>query len=239
MESYYKKAINRIHNINIEQYLNIANKRYEEVRSRGEYTADATLIAEYYRRVVVLLQFMSKDSASILMGMSKVIHPHNEPIDIDRLLDICPNLKEIDFMILRIICCNYLQWCSLLDTGNPIAMKYHDIYEPMMKLIERGGGRISIHHHELVGGFGAFSRSISTSRGDMEEFDISDRALERRIKEVEHAEAYLKAYKLGASDTYTCLRCGNKLIIQENKERCGVWYKIKCETKHCYDQNFH
>ncbi|MFB6367903.1 hypothetical protein ACFCP7_28530 [Paenibacillus elgii] len=194
------------------------------------------LIAEYYRRVGVFLQFINKDSAFILMGMSRLIH--KEPIlEYDNLLTICPNLKDINFTIFKANCFNYLEWCCLIDNGNPIAIKYQDIYEPIIKLFERGGGQISIHHSELVGGFGAFPRSISASRGDMKEFDISDKALELEIKEIEHAEAYLKAYLHDSNVTSKCIRCGNRLLIQKNQSYGDSWYKIKCETDNCFDDN--
>ncbi|WP_245700002.1 hypothetical protein [Paenibacillus glacialis] len=230
--------MNRINNIDSMQYLDISHKRYEDIRSRGEYTADATLIAEYYRRVGVLLQFMSKESVSIFTSMSKIINNEIENLDYDNMYTICPNLEGINLSVFKIICFNYFQWCTLLDVGDPIAIKFHDIYEPIIKLFERGGGQISIHHHELIGGFGAFTRTISASRGDKKELDISDQALKQEIKEVEHAEAYLKEYKLDSSATNNCVRCRNRLVIQEKESYGNRWYKIKCETKTCYDQNF-
>ncbi|MEK8132957.1 hypothetical protein WMW72_34265 [Paenibacillus filicis] len=237
MENYFLKAVMRINSIDEKQYVNISHKRYRDFRSKGEYTADATLIAEYYRRVGVFLQLMNEESAYILLGMSKLIH--KEPIlDYDNLLTICPNLKKINLTIFKAICFNYLEWCCLIDSGNPLAIKYHDIYEPIIKLFERGGGQISTHHHELVGGFGAFPRSISASRGDMKEFDISDKALELEIKEVEHAEAYLKEYLQDRNVTRKCIRCASRLFIQENQSIGGTWYKVKCETEKCFDDNF-
>ncbi|AIQ19587.1 hypothetical protein H70357_24915 [Paenibacillus sp. FSL H7-0357] len=238
METHYTRAVNRINNIDAKYYIDISNKRYEDVRSKGEYTADATLIAEYYRRVGVLLQFMSIEGVSIYAGMAKIINNEIELLDFDNLFKICPNLEPINLTVLKMICSNYIQWCILLDAGDPIAVKFHDTYEPIIKLFERGGGRISTHHHELVGGFGAFGRSIHASRGDMKEFDISDQALRQEIKEVEHAEEYVKEYKLDSSVTKNCLRCGNRLIVQENEGYGGKWYKIKCETNICFDQNF-
>lgn len=181
--SYFTRAVNRIKNIDVTQYFDISRKRYNEIRSKGEYSADATLIAEYYRRVGVLLQFINKNSLSIYSLMSEIIEKDTDNLDYDTFLLICPNLKDINLPVFKIICFGYLEWCSLLDNGHPIALKYPDIYEPIIKLFERGGGQISIHHHELIGGFGAFPRSISDSRGDMKEFDISDSALDQIVKE--------------------------------------------------------
>ncbi|NEN82592.1 hypothetical protein [Paenibacillus elgii] len=237
MKNSYSRAVKRINSIDTKHYLNISHKRYRDIRSKGEYTADATLIAEYYRRVGVLLQFVNIEGVSILMGMSRLIH--KEPfLDYDNLLTICPNLKEINLTIFKVICFNYLEWCCLIDKGNAIAIKYHDIYEPIIKLFERGGGQISIHHHELVGGFGAFPRSISASRGDMKEFDISDNALDLEIKEIEHAEAFLKGYLFDRNVTSNCIRCRTRLLVEENQSIGGTWYNIKCETEKCFDDNF-
>lgn len=58
--SYYEAAVERINNIDANLYIGISNKRYEEVRSRGEYEADSILIAEYYRRVGVFLRLSQR-----------------------------------------------------------------------------------------------------------------------------------------------------------------------------------
>lgn len=237
--SYYELAVERIKNIDANQYIGISNIRYEEVRSRGEYEADARLIAEYYRRVGVYLQFISKEVTSIYVGMDLLLGYKMADNEWDELLVTAPNYKKIDFYLMKLLSMHYLRWCSLLDSGNNIALQFPDIYEPMMKLFERGGGRISTHHHELVGGFGAFSRSIDSKRGDKNPIDISGKALATIIEEIELAEVYLEEYKRGNLTEKNCIRCGNTLLIQSNITEHGYqWYKIKCETKDCFDNNF-
>ncbi|MNC11856.1 hypothetical protein D3C75_595650 [compost metagenome] len=237
--NYYESGVERIRNIDANLYIEISKKRYEEVRSKGEYEADANLIAEYYRRVGVFLQFISKEAASIYIGMDMLLGFKMEENEWDIFLETCPNFNKIDIMLMKLISIHYLRWCSLLDVRDNIAVQFPDIYEPMIKLFERGGGRINTHHHELVGGFGAFSRSIHANRGDMTPFDISDVALENIIKEVELAEGYLADYKNGNLSENNCIRCGNKLLILPNLSDYGYqWYKIKCETKDCFDKNF-
>jgi|GEM_PF-3201454 len=237
--SYYELAVERIKNIDANQYIGISNKRYEEVRSNGDYKADASLIAEYYRRVGVYLQFISKEVTSVYVGMDLLLGYKMADNEWDDLLVTAPNYKEVDFYLMKLLTMHYLRWCNLLDSGNNIVLQFPDIYEPMIKLFERGGGRISTHHHELVGGFGAFSRSIDARRGDMKPFDISDKALELIIKEVEFAESYVVEYKRGNLSEKTCIRCGNRLMIQSNITEHGYqWYKIKCESKGCFDNNF-
>ncbi|MDY8045299.1 hypothetical protein UY416_03210 [Paenibacillus polymyxa] len=236
--SYYELAVERIKKIDAKQYIGVSNKSYSEVRSRGEYKVDARLIAEYYRRVGVYLQFISKEVTSIYAGMDMLIGYKMADNEWDELLGKCPNFVEIDFMLMKLISIHYLRWCTLLDSSNNIALQFPDIYEPMIILFERGGGQISTHHHELVGGFGAFSRSIDAKRGDKKPIDISDNALKTIIEEIELAEAYLVEHKKGNLTEKYCIRCGNRLIIHSNNDFGQQWYKIKCETKDCFDNNF-
>ncbi|MFB0845260.1 hypothetical protein [Paenibacillus oleatilyticus] len=237
--SYYKEAAERIKSIDPNLYVGILKKRYEEVRSRGEYEADSILIAEYYRRVGVFLQFLSIEATSIYVGMDMLIGYKMDENEWDNFPVKFPNFKEIDIMLMKLFSIHYLRWCSLLDSGNLIALQFPDIYEPMIKLFERGGGQISTHHHELVGGFGAFSRSIDSRRGDKKPFDISDYALKLIINEVEHTEAYLAEHKRGSQTEYTCIRCSSRLLIQSNITEYGYqWYKIKCESDDCFNKNF-
>ncbi len=113
--SYYELAANRIRNIDPNLYIGISQKRYEEVRTKGEYAADATLIAEYYRRVGVFLQHLSKESTSIYVGMDWLIG-YRIPDDAwDNFVVDFPNFKDIDLMIIKLLSMHYLRWCSLLD----------------------------------------------------------------------------------------------------------------------------
>lgn len=237
--SYYEEAAKRIKSIDPNLYVGISKKRYEEVRSRGEYKADSILIAEYYRRVGVFLQYLSIEVTSIYVGMDMLIGYKMDENEWDNFPEEFPNFREIDIMLMKLFSIHYLRWCSLLDNSNLIALQFPDIYEPIIKLFERGGGRISTHHHELVGGFGAFPRSIDARRGDKKPFDISDHALKHIINEVEHAETCLAQFKRGSRNEFACIRCGNRLLIQSNITEYGYqWYKIKCESDDCFNKNF-
>ncbi|WP_145047923.1 hypothetical protein [Paenibacillus xylanexedens] len=237
--SYYELAAKRIRNIDPNLYIGISQKRYEEVRTKGEYAADATLIAEYYRRVGVFLQHLSKEATGIYVGMDLLIG-YRIPDDAwDNFVVDFPNFKDIDLSLIKLLSMHYLRWCALIDEKNGFALQYPDIYEPMITLFERGGGRISTHHHELVGGFGGFPKTIYATRGDMNPFDISESALKKIIEEVEFAEAYLEVYKNGDLTERNCIRCGNRLLIHSHITEYGYpWYNIKCESESCFDKNF-
>lgn len=237
--SYYELAAKRIRNIDPHLYKGMSQKSYKEVRSRGQYEADAILIAEYYRRVGVFLQHLSKGGTGIYVGMDMLIG-YRIPDDAwDNFVVDFPNFTDIDLMLMKMLSMHYLRWCALIDDRNSFALQYPDIYEPIIKLFERGGGQINTHHHELVGGFGAFSKTIYATRGDMNPFDISESALEKIIEEVVFAEEYLEVYKTGDLTERACMRCGNRLLIHSYITEYGyAWYKIKCESENCFDRNF-
>lgn len=49
------------------------------------------------------------------------------------------------------LCQYYLEWSYLIDMKNEVAIEYRDLYEPIIKLFERGG-KISYHQNELICG---------------------------------------------------------------------------------------
>lgn len=55
----------------------------------------------------------------------------------------CPILEDINNLYIKAICYYHLEICSLVDEGVEEANEYRDLYEPMIKLLERGGVFIS------------------------------------------------------------------------------------------------
>lgn len=93
MNVFYNGALSRLQRIDVEPYIVNLHKRYHEFRMDAEYEADAQLIAEYYRRVGVLLQELSVDGVSIWAGMAQVAKR-----DDSQLLDYeqsCPRCAPI------------------------------------------------------------------------------------------------------------------------------------------------
>lgn len=235
----YERACERVGRIDVGSYVGNEKKRYEEIRSKGEYEADSVLIAEYYRRVGVFLQSISEEATSVYMGMDMLIGYKFAEDGWDDFHERFPRFKPLNNWMMKLLCMHYLRWCSLIDAGEEKALQFPDVYEPMIVLFERGGGGISTYHGELVGGFGAFSKTIHSNRGDKAPYDIGEEALRRTIKEIEVAEAYLSEYKVGNIEEKACLRCGNRLEIQEYlSEYSGKWYKIKCKSENCFSRNF-
>jgi len=237
--SVYERACERVWKIDVERYIRNQGKRYEEIRSKGKYAADSVLIAEYYRRVGVFLQSISKEATSVYIGMDMLIGHKVAEEAWDEFHAQFPQFKPLNHWLMKLLCMHYLRWCSLIDAGEEKALQFPDVYEPIIVLFEKGGGGISTHHGELVGGFGAFSRTIHSSRGDQAPYEISEEALRHTVKEIEVAEAYLSEHKIGNVEEKACLRCGNRLEIQEHiSEYGGKWYQIKCRSENCFSRNF-
>ncbi|WP_037289559.1 hypothetical protein [Saccharibacillus sacchari] len=239
--SVYERACERVGRIDVERYIGNEGKRYEEIRSKGEYEADSVLIAEYYRRVGVFLQSISKEAAGIYAGMDMLIGYKIAEEAWDEFHAQFPQFKPLNNWLMKFLCMHYLRWCLLIDAGEEKALQFPDVYEPMIMLFEKGGGGISTHHGELVGGFGAFSKTIDSSRGDQKPYDISEEGLTRATKEIEVAEKYLSEYKAESLEKKMCIRCGNHLEIQEHPSQYlygGTWYTIKCKSPNCFSRNF-
>jgi hypothetical protein len=71
-----------------------------------------------------------------------------------------------------------LEWAYLIDQELPIAIQFQDLYDPIIKLFERGG-RIQYHHHELICGRYAWPRNPLHYPRIFEPKDIRDEVLDR------------------------------------------------------------
>ncbi|NQX64628.1 hypothetical protein HQN90_00670 [Paenibacillus alba] len=238
MNDFYNNAVKRINNIDPSIYSKVTMKNWKSFRSKGEYRSDAVLIGEHFRRVGELLQYISKNSTHFIISLAELITNDVMEFNSEKFEELFPNIKECECYLISRICLCYVHWSILLDSDEPISKKYPDMYEPLIKLIERGGGQMSLHHGEIDGGFGGFPRLIYADRGNLKATNISDQALNQIIKEVEHAEECLVKYKNDGRSEYTCIRCGKKLHIHPNVTDWGYqWYKIICETEDCYNDN--
>lgn len=101
---------------------------------KNSYSA---LIMEYLRRISLLI---TRNSIEVTTG-----YPFNNVArelgakQIINLIEICPYLESIKNTYTAIICENYIEWMTLVDIGHPIALEFCDLYEPLIKLFERGG----------------------------------------------------------------------------------------------------
>lgn len=79
--------------------------------------------------------------------------------------------------IVNLSCKFYLEWAYLIDHENTIAMKHSELYEPLIKLFERGG-HLTYHQNSLYcGKFSWPKSSYNLKRSDVA-CDITDDTLD-------------------------------------------------------------
>lgn len=110
------------------------------------------LIKEYFRRVNQLLNEMDTSINQYpLFSFAKIL---GKGID-EKVYRACSKLDTIQNSYVKVICCGYLEVSELADQGVDEAIQYLDLYEPMIKLFERGGSFI-IRQGEMVVGSSAY-----------------------------------------------------------------------------------
>lgn len=107
------------------------------------------LVTEFIRRGNLFLDLNSKDDNRRTVFNAAEILNFNIPFHVK---EECSGLVNgnVDWVI-EYLCTFYLEWAYVVDKQVPIALQFHDLYDPIIKLFERGG-RISYHHNELVCG---------------------------------------------------------------------------------------
>ncbi|MGA8942086.1 MAG: hypothetical protein WB502_05125, partial [Thermoactinomyces sp.] len=167
MGKYFEVARSRIKNINWD-YLD---------RFRPSHSM---LVAEFIRRGNLFLDYIhyNPDNRRAVFSAAQKLEI-DLPIDIE---ETCIELKQIKLATTRALCTFYLEWAYLVDKGEPIAVKFKDLYDPIIKLYEKGG-IISYHHNELICGHYGFAVNTARILRNSPSFDISDEALNEKDKE--------------------------------------------------------
>ncbi|WFR63782.1 hypothetical protein P9222_05800 [Paenibacillus amylolyticus] len=110
------------------------------------------LVEEYLRRVNQLLNEMDISIDQYpLFSFAKIL---GKDID-EKVYRACSKLDTIQNPYVKVICCGYLEVSELADQGVDEAIQYLDLYEPMLKLFERGWSFI-IRQGEMVVGSSAY-----------------------------------------------------------------------------------
>ncbi|NPC93892.1 hypothetical protein HOO54_17135 [Bacillus sp. WMMC1349] len=114
------------------------------------------LVREFIRRGNIFLDFKFKDNnRRAVFNAAKEI---NMEIP-DHIKEKCTELVNVNIdWVTEYLCTFYLEWAYVVDKQLPIALDLYDLYDPIIKLFERGG-RISYHHNEIVCGKHAWSRN--------------------------------------------------------------------------------
>ncbi|MEK3876428.1 Imm3 family immunity protein [Paenibacillus sp. FSL M7-0420] len=179
------------------------------------------LVTEFIRRGNMFLDFNSKDNnRRAVFNASEIIDfrmPDSIKEENSRLLSV-----QLDWTT-EYLCDFYLEWAYAMDKEVLIAHQFHDLYDPIIKLFERGG-RISYHHNELICGNHAWGRSSGAITRDIPPQDISDEALDRidddngeHMKEwnyTELSEYIREVFNNSISDGLNTLQAGGRCLYE-------------------------
>lgn len=94
------------------------------------------------------------------------------------VVELCPQLRELKNSFVRGTCEAYLEWLSLVESGDETALKFHDLYEPLILLFERGGA-IRRRHGEIITGGYVFPVATAEYMSKWAPMDISDEGLRK------------------------------------------------------------
>ncbi|MGE7093150.1 hypothetical protein ACQKII_17165 [Lysinibacillus sp. NPDC048646] len=158
--------------------MNIAVKRLSTIQfenvSYKIKESHHVLIREYFRRINVFL-----DNVDIVVdkypifSISKVL---GKTLEGD-IFNVCPKVGVINNLYIKAICLCYLEISELADEGVSEAIEYIDLYEPIIKFLERGGD-FSIRQGEMIVGSSSYPLKYWRDL-DIPVNDISDVSLDR------------------------------------------------------------
>lgn len=136
------------------------------------------LVAEFIRRGNLFLDYMNQDQENrrAVFNAPELVNAHI-PVSIkDNYNDTIEKIPG--GWVSKYMCTFYLEWAFLIDQKNPVAQLFTDIYDPVIKLYERGGV-ISYHHNELICGQYGWSRNSAFMLREHDPIDINDETLNK------------------------------------------------------------
>jgi hypothetical protein len=142
------------------------------VSTQVDDPSNMALVQEYIRRAALLITTYHLETSYPFFNAARAIG-HHSTLDV---MDQCPRLGELTNSFMKGTCVAYLEWLSLVESGNEKAIKFHDLYEPLILLIERGG-RISLLHGEIRTGGYVFPLANAEYMSKQAPIDISDEGL--------------------------------------------------------------
>ena len=108
--------------------------------------SNGMLVREYLRRATLFIHSLSLKSNYPFFSAAEAIGKKPQI----NIIKSCSVLEILDNKLLRGWCECYLEWAALADEGELTALENQDLYEPLIKLFERGSGKFNIHHGELI-----------------------------------------------------------------------------------------
>ncbi|PAF29618.1 hypothetical protein [Paenibacillus sp. 7516] len=156
----FSEALERINNIDW------------SISGSVDVPSNMALIQEYIRRAALLITSYDLKSPYPFFKASHVI---GHDVDLD-LTEKCPELAKLTNSFMKGTCEAYLEWVFLIDSGNEIALKFNDLYKPLIRLIERGG-TVRRRHGDIIAGGYVFPLANADYMSKQKPINISDEGL--------------------------------------------------------------
>jgi len=143
---------------------------------RSNRRSDCVLVNEYLRRAAQFAQVTSIETARPFFDAAKAIG-REDAVPSEAIDELRGSIGRSANVFAWRICELYLSWCALVDSEEPTAIRFHDLFEPLILLFERGG-ELGFHHGELL--VGRFTVPFHNWRemAALQPYDISEKALE-------------------------------------------------------------
>ncbi|WP_342435559.1 hypothetical protein NSS79_18025 [Paenibacillus sp. FSL L8-0436] len=155
-------------------YLNQAIKRIStidwSILGEQETMSQSYLCREYLRRATKFLRDYSGTCVPPFIMISNSITEPQENIEMIEIVN------EINNSYHRALVTSYLELCALIDEKNPIAMDNKDLFEPAIKLYERGGFFYRREGYIYINGISIIIEDVAWD--EQEPLDISDETLD-------------------------------------------------------------
>ncbi|WP_338541152.1 hypothetical protein [Paenibacillus tundrae] len=156
----FSKGIARINNMNWSKSASVDDPSH------------MALLQEYIRRAALLITFYELNTSYPFFKASQALGYEPNAC----IAEKCPALGELKNNFIKGTCEAYLEWLLLIDSGNEVAVKFHDLYERIILLIEKGGTMRRQHGEIITGGY-AFPLATAEYMSNQEPIDISDAGL--------------------------------------------------------------
>lgn len=161
------------------QYFETAKKRLGDINWEfidGHRPSHEVLIREYFRRLNNFYDWCNyqEQDRSFFLNIGKFV---DADLPTDEIHNACRELIKAPSRTF-IICDMYLRWSYVMDQELPVTLQFHDLFDPILKLFERGG-RFRQDHGGIICGSLFINRDISVYPERSFPLDISDEALDK------------------------------------------------------------
>ncbi len=140
-------------------YMNKAVERVLNIKciSHSDDVPDINfhLIREFFRRVSEMLYELEINNITLPIFSCESMLNDKLPTAIsDDLSNVTVVIDErFPYAYVRVYLIEYIKWNAFIDIGNEIAMKYFNIYEPLIRIFESGSSVGSRHGEFMIGDF--------------------------------------------------------------------------------------